>query len=63
MPRPRSSKNQQKKNFRKMRAKREETKRREHAQIAIRNSTNGAGVNFATNYPDTTKLTSISSTL
>lgn len=63
MPRSRNPKRQQKKNFRKMRAKREETKRREHALIAIRNSLNGTGVTFATNYPDTTKLTSLSSTL
>lgn len=50
-----------KKNFRKQRARRVETKRREHAEIAIRNSTGGAGNTFSAYYPDPTKATSISS--
>lgn len=49
-----------KKNYRKHRARVTETKRRESAEISIRNSTNGAGVTFSPNYLDTTAATDIS---
>lgn len=49
--------------FKKQRAKRVETKKREHALIAIRNSTNGAGVSFSSFYPDTTKATAMTAVL
>lgn len=51
MPRARKSKApaNKKRNFRKQRAKVVETKRREHAKIAIRNSNDGAGITFSPN--------------
>lgn len=47
-------------NYKRNRARVAETKRRESAEVQIRNSTNGAGVTFSSNYPDTTKPTAIS---
>lgn len=59
-------KNNRKKNFnrnyKKARAKVVEKKRRESAKVQIRNSTNGEGITFSANYPDTTKYTNLSTT-
>lgn len=63
MPRgKRQGKKNFKKNFKKNRARVVETKRREDAFTSIRNSNNGAGVTFSSNYPDATKLTQTSAT-
>lgn len=60
--RSRKPKNPNFRKFKKNRRRVEETKRRESAEIQIRNSTNGAGVTFSSNYPDTTKPTALSNT-
>jgi len=54
-------KNGFRKKYQNQRMKRVEVKRREHADISIRNSTGSEGTTFSPTYPDTTKLTPISS--
>lgn len=53
-----------KRNYKKARAKVVEKKRRESAEVQIRNSTNGAGAtgSFSANYPNTTDYTNLSVT-
>lgn len=55
----RKPRNQGKKKFRKNFQRRVEGKRRESAEVQIRNSTNGQGTAFSANYPDTTKATAL----
>lgn len=59
---PSNKKGDFRRQYKKNRRRVEETKRRESAEIQIRNSTNGAGVTFSSNYPDTTKPTALSNT-
>ncbi len=62
-------KNQKKRNnnfnkkFNRQRQRRVEVKRREHAEIAIQNSSSGTGITFSANYPDPTKATAISASV